>query len=195
MDTSRQQVVEAAVELFTRFGREGVRPRQLVRRRAFAPEAVFRHFKNRDELFAAVLAQVQAELFAYLEAACPVEPGETALVSLLRLAEAYCRFLEERSPAYGEVLSSAIRGALAGESGREQARFLARIVSQFELLLRLGRLDGSLRETSPETAERIVSVLVGTVRLSLTPPSVRAANLRVMLTALVGVQPARVRAA
>jgi len=42
-----------------------------------------------------------------------------------------------------------------------------------------------------ETARRIVSVLVGTVRLRLTHPRTRTRNLKAMLTTLVGTRSAK----
>lgn len=197
MSASRQAVVEAAAGLFASLGREGVGPRDLVRRLGFSPETVYRHFKNRDELFAAVLSRLQGELFAHLEASCPEAAGETGLAMLLELAEAYCRFLEERPVAYGDIVSAAgrVRNQPAGESARELDRLYARIVRQFEVLLHLGRLDGSVGDDAPETARRVVSVVVGLTRLSLVAPNVRAANLRGMLTSLVGAGAARIRAA
>lgn len=197
MDASRQDVVEAAVGLFTSHGRDGVGPRDLVRRLGFAPETVYRHFKNRDELFAAVLSRLQGELFAHIESACPEASGQTGLGMLLGLAEAYCRFLEERPAVYGDIVSDAGRvgGLPAGESARELDRLFARIVRQFEVLLHLGRLDGSVGDDRPETARRVVNVVVGLARLSLIPPKARAVNLRGMLTSLVGGPGSRIRAA
>ncbi|WP_428566425.1 MAG: TetR/AcrR family transcriptional regulator [Solidesulfovibrio sp. DCME] len=197
MDASRQAVIEAAARLFANLGRDGVGPRDLVRRLGFSPESVYRHFKNRDELFAAVLTRLQGELFTHIEAACPEAAGETGLAMLLALAEAYCRFLEERPAAYGDIVSVAGRGRGqgAGESSRELDRLHARIVRQFEVLLHLGRLDGSVRDDSPETARRVVNVVIGLTRLSLVAPKVRAANLRGTLSSLVAAGPAGFRAA
>lgn len=198
MDASRQALVDAAVGRFAEAGPSSVGPKDLVRRLGLPPEVVFRHFKNRDELFAAVLEQVQRDFFAHIEASCPVVPGESGLSMILRLAEAYCRFLEERPAAYLDVLRPGQRSLAetATASGLELARLGARIAKQFEVLLLLGRLDGSVREEAAvDTAWRILNVVVGTVRLSLTLPKARAANLRIMLTALVGGRTTSARAA
>jgi len=198
MDASRQVLVDAAVGRFAEAGPGGVGPKDLVKRLGVPPEAVFRHFKNRDGLFTAVLGQVQRELFAHIEASCPVVPGESSLSMILRLAEAYSRFLEERPAAYLDILRPGQRllAETATESGLELARLTARIAKQFEVLLLLGRLDGSVREEAAvDTAWRILSVVVGTVRLSLTLPKARATNLHIMLTALVGGRTAAARAA
>ena len=189
MDVSRQVLVDAAVRRFDALGCEGVATSDLVRRLGVSPGSVFRHFKDRDALLAAVLARVQAELFAHIEASCPVVPGERGLSMILRLAEAYSRFLEARPPAYSDIFSLPARGrSLAGgEAGRELGRLAARVAKQFEVLLLLGRLDGSVRpEADGDTARRIVCVLVGTVRLRLTHVRARTRNLRAMLTALAG---------
>ncbi|WP_043635909.1 TetR/AcrR family transcriptional regulator [Desulfovibrio sp. TomC] len=189
MDVSRQVLVDTALRRFDAVGCDGVGTGDLVRRLGVSPGSVYRHFKNRDELLAAVLARVQAELFAHIEASCPVVPGERGLSMILRLAEAYSRFLESRPPAYSDIFSPPARaGSLArGEAGRELGRLAARVAKQFEVLLLLGRLDGSVRpEADGDTARRIVCVLVGTVRLRLTHVRARTRNLRAMLNALAG---------
>ena len=189
MDVTRQALIDAAVEIFDVAGWEGVGPQALVRRLGLAPEAVYRHFKSRDALLSAVLSRAQAELFIHIEASCPVVAGESGLGMLLRLGEAYCRFWESRPQAYLDMVRppAAALPLTQGESARELERLLARVTKQFEMLLLLGRLDGSVRaEATAETARRIVSVLVGTVHLRLTPARTRAKNLTAMLTALVG---------
>lgn len=194
MDVSRQVLVDAAVGLFAETGWEGVGPQALVRRLGVAPEAIYRHFKSRDALLAAVLSRAEAELFAHIEASCPVVAGESGLDMILRLGEAYCRFWESRPLVYLDMLRpSAANVPLAGEESlRELERLLARVTKQFEVLMLLGRLDGSVRaEATVETARRIVSVLVGTVRLRLTHPRTRTRNLKAMLTTLVGMRSAK----
>lgn len=194
MDVSRQGLVDAAVGLFAETGFEGVGPPALMRRLGVAPEAVYRHFKSRDALLAAVLSRVEAELFAHIETSCPVVVGESGLDMILRLGEAYCRFWESRPLVYLDMLRpSAANVPLVGEESlRELERLLARVAKQFEVLMLLGGLDGSVRaEATVETARRIVSVLVGTVRLRLTNPRTRTRNLKAMLTTLVGTRSAK----
>lgn len=195
MDASWRLLVEAAVARFAEDGRHGVSPHDLVKRLGMPAAEVFRRFPDRDRLFAAVLGQVQQELFAHIEASCPVIPGESGLSMILRLAEAYSRFLEERPAGYRDILPPGEKRAVgAGNQGdRELARLAARIAKQFEVLLLLGRLDGSVRaEAATDTAWRMVHVVAGTVRLSLTSPRARTRNLRGMLAALAGGQaPAR----
>jgi AcrR family transcriptional regulator len=196
MDASRQALVDAAVRRFAEAGRDGVGPRDLVRRLGLPPEAVFKHFRTRDALFAAVLGQVQQELFAHIETHCPVVPGESGLSMIQRLADAYCSFLEARPEPYLEILRGPMDAlGAATESGLELTRIVARIAKQFEVLLLLGRLDGSVHDqTAEDTARRIVNVVIGTVRLRLTRPMARARNLRLMLMSLAG-HPAAARAA
>lgn len=194
MDVPRQVLVDAAVGLFAEMGWEGVGPQALVRRLGVAPGAIYRHFKGRDALLAAVLSRVEAELFAHIETSCPVVVGESGLDMILRLGEAYCRFWESRPLVYLDMLRpSAANMPLVGEESlRELERLLARVAKQFEVLMLLGGLDGSVRaEATVETARRIVSVLVGTVRLRLTNPRTRTRNLKAMLTTLVGTRSAK----
>ena len=202
MDGSRQALVEVSLRRFAVAGREAVGPRDLVKRLGLSPATVFKHFKNRDELFAAVIGRVQAELFAHIEATCPVVPGESGLSMLVRLAEAYGRFLKDGPGPYFEVLREAVHSggtpSSGGETERELARIGARIVKQFEVLLLLGRLDGSVRpERFPDgvddMARRVVNVVFGTVRLGLALPRTR--NLSLMLTALAAAPDGSIRAA
>ena len=196
MDVSRQALVDAAERRFAEAGRAGVGPRDLVKRLGLPPETVFRHFKTRDALFSAVLGQVQRELFTFIETHCPVVAGESALSMIRRLAETYSLFLEERSEPFLEILrGSAEPAGAATESDLELARLTGRIAKQFEVLLLLGHLDGSVgAEAAGDTARRILNVVLGTVRLNLTRPTARTRNLHMMLTSLVGC-PASVRAA
>lgn len=198
MDGSRQDLVDASLRRFAAAGRNAVGPRDLVKRLGLSPGLVFRHFKNRDELFAAVLDRMQGELFAHIESSCPVVVGESGLSMLVRLAEAYARFLRDRPTAYFEVLREATHTAGASEAesetGRELKRIEARIVKQFDVLLLLGRLDGSVRQDAAEDmARRIVNVVFGTVRLGLDIP--RSRTLRAMLTTLVAASGASTQAA
>ena len=189
MDVSRQALVAAAVGIFAETGWDAVAPQALVQRLGVAPGTVYRHFKSRDALLAAVLSRAQEELFIHIEASCPVVAGESGLDMLLRLGEAYCRFLEARPRAYLDMLRPPPAALLLadGESARELGRLRARVTKQFEVLLLLGRLDGSARaDATVETARRIVSVLLGTVRLRLTHVRARAKNLKAMLISLAG---------
>jgi len=191
MDASRRRMIETAEERFAAQGRAGLGLNDLAKRLGLPPRAVFKEFKTKDELFVAVLGRVQAALFAHIEAQCPVAPGETGLAMALRLAEAYCRFLEESPEPYlGLVRGDDDPLSGFGPKSRDELRCIqARMVKQFETLLGLGRCDGSVRlDAATDSARRLVTVLVGLVRLRLTRPEARTRNLRQMLTALAGGQ-------
>jgi AcrR family transcriptional regulator len=182
-------MIETAEERFAARGGAGLGLNDLAKRLGLPPRAVFREFKSRDELFVAVLGRVQETLFAHIEAHCSVAPGETGLAMALRLAEAYCRFLEESPEPYLGLMrgdDDPLSG-LGPKSREELARIHSRIVKQFEMLLGIGRCDGSVRpDAAEDAARRFVNVLVGLVRLRLTRPEARAHNLRIMLTSLAG---------
>ena len=173
MDASRRKMIETAEERFASRGREGLKLSDLARRLGLPPRAVFKEFKTRDELFVAVLGKVQEGLFAHLEAQCATASGESGLDMALSLAEAYCRFLETRSESYLALMRDE-DGLLAGLGPLARAevrRLRARMVEQFETLLRLGHWDGSVRtDMAADAARRCVHVLVGLVRLRLTRP-------------------------
>jgi len=198
MDASRRKMIETAEERFASRGREGLKLSDLARRLGLPPRAVFKEFKTRDELFVAVLGKVQEGLFAHLEAQCATASGESGLDMALRLAEAYCRFLEARPESYLALMRDE-DGLLAGLGPLARAevrRLRARMVEQFETLLRLGHWDGSVRpDMAADAARRCVHVLVGLVRLRLTRPEARARNLRDMLMTLAGTSPTGTRAA
>jgi AcrR family transcriptional regulator len=189
MDAWRQRMIASAEEGFAARGRAGLGLHDLAKRLGLPPRAVFKEFKNRDELGVAVLGRVQEALFAHIESACARATDETGLAMALRLAEAYCRFLEESPEPYLGVVrgDDALLAGLGPKSQEEGRRLQARMVKQFETLLGLGRFDGSVRPDVAENgARRLVTVLVGLVRLRLTRPETRARNLRAMLTTLAG---------
>lgn len=189
MDASRRLMIETAREGFATRGRAGLGLPDLAKRLGLPPRAVFKEFKTRDELFVAVTGQVQEALFAYIETHCPAAPGETGLAMALRLAEAYCRFLEESPEAYLGLVRGDhdLLAGLGPKSHEEIRRLQHRMVKQFETLLGLGRFDGSVRpDAATDAAHRLVTVLVGLVRLRLTRPETRARNLRQMVTTLAG---------
>ena len=187
MDMSRREMIATAEQRFGAYGGKGLGLNDLARRLGVSPGTVFKEFKTRDELFVAVLGRVQEGLFAHIEACCPVAADETGLAMAVRLAEAYCRFLEQSPEPYLGLMGgdTAPIFGLGPQSRAELRRIKARIVKQFETLLRLGHCDGSVRaEAIEDAANRFVNVLVGLVRLRLTRPAARARNLRVMLEAL-----------
>jgi len=192
MDVSRQVLVDAAVGVFTEGGFDEASPLALMRWLGVGAEAVYRHFKSRDDLLAAVLSRVQVDIFGHIEACCPVVAGESGLEMIVRLAEAYRLYFESRPLVYCDLLRppAALRPLAGEQSARELRRLADRVAKQFEVLLLLGRLDGSVRaEASAEAARRVVSLLAGTVRLRLT--QARGRNLKAMLRALVGPRSAR----
>lgn len=191
MDAWRRRMIETAREGFAARGRAGLGLNELAKRLGVPPRTVFREFKTRDELFVAVLGRVQEALFAHIEAQCATAPGESGLAMALRLAEAYCGFLEESPEPYLGVVrgDDELLGWLGPKSREEIRRLQARMIKQFETLLGLGRCDGSVRpDVAVGAARRLVTVVVGLVRLRLTRPEARARNLRAMLTTLAGGQ-------
>jgi len=182
-------MIETAEKWFGACGGKGLGLNDLARRLGLSPGAVFREFKTRDELFVAVLGRVQEGLFAHIEASCAAADGESGLAMAVRLAEAYCRFLEQSPDSYLGLMRGEADplSGLGPQSRSELRRIKGRIIKQFETLLRLGCCDGSVRAKAvEEVADRYVNVLVGLVRLRLTPPETRARNLRLMLEALAG---------
>ena len=106
MDISRQALVDTAVGMFGEAGWDGIGPQTLVRRLGVAPGAVYRHFKSRDALLAAVLSRVQEELFVHF------------LVPLL--AEVRGRDDEDAPPPFRPLL----RDDQPGFDGLSQSHFI-----------------------------------------------------------------------
>ncbi|MPQ96531.1 TetR family transcriptional regulator [Modestobacter sp. I12A-02628] len=110
----RQEIVDAAIEVFSRNGFAETSIQDVADEAGVVPTAVYYHFSGKEELFDVVLQSVIAELDEVVERARP--QGDQAR-ALPRVVDAVWQWIEAR-PDHARVLYSHLPGAT------EQARQL-----------------------------------------------------------------------
>lgn len=82
-EVRREQIAQAALALIASQGMNGLNMTGLARRVGLVPSAIYRHFKNKDELVGAALDLLQKRLLGNVRAA--IEKAEGPLEQLKRL--------------------------------------------------------------------------------------------------------------
>jgi AcrR family transcriptional regulator len=86
---TRERILGAARDLFLDAGSDGVAMRAVAARVGLTPMALYRHFKGREALLAAVVEQGHATFLGYLQRALAAPTPEARLA---RAGEEYLRF-------------------------------------------------------------------------------------------------------
>jgi AcrR family transcriptional regulator len=96
MSSLRKKISEAAQELYLEEGIEGVSMRKIAGRVGVSAPAIYRHFRNKDELLDEIVTEGARILQEYLK---PALEAETPYARLVNLTENYMRFALEQ-PKY-----------------------------------------------------------------------------------------------
>jgi AcrR family transcriptional regulator len=124
--TLRSALLAASFELLREGGLAGFSVAELARRLDVSTAAPYRHFRDRDELLAAVAAQAAAELTAAMRDAVEAA-GSDPVDQFAATAGAYVRFVSARGAGFDVIFASELRhlrdGALA-EAGRDLTSLL-----------------------------------------------------------------------
>jgi AcrR family transcriptional regulator len=153
------------------------------------PESfTLRHFKDKDELFAAVAAECAGRLFAMVEAAI-AEPSHDALDQFRNIGIAMVQFAAAHPEHFRALTSPDISDRLPGKAdswNSRQRELLAAgqaagqiaavplddlLLAANSLVLGLGHLivGGQLGEVSPERARELAIAATGILGLGLLP--------------------------
>ena len=97
MTATRERALRAARDLFLKHGIEGVSMRAVAGRVRLTPMALYRHFRGKEELLAALVEQGHATFLQYLQRAL-AEPSPAA--RLARSAYEYLNFALEHRQDY-----------------------------------------------------------------------------------------------
>lgn len=97
LSTDKKTIIAAAMDLLAQNGLRGMSIRSVARALGLAPNAMYSYFVDREQLEAAVAAEVAASLHAMLLEACARKTSEASIRSL---AEAYLRFAKEQHLLY-----------------------------------------------------------------------------------------------
>jgi AcrR family transcriptional regulator len=150
----RQQIAEAALELVASQGLRRLSVAAVARRVGLVPSGIYRHFKSKDEILAAVLDRIEQRLLANVEAARleHTDPLECLKDVLMR----HIRFIREGRAIPRMIFSDDVH---AGNPARKQRvlEIFSRYTGEVGEIVRLGQAQGRIR---PELDVRTVSMML-----------------------------------
>ncbi len=158
----QQEIIEAALELASEQGVKKVTTQAIADRVGIAQPTVFRHFPNRDAIFAGAIDWLARGLFATL--ATFFTGSGPADERLRRLITTQLRFIEQNRGLPRILFSDRLHLESPPLKAAVQ-KVMNRYMDQIAGLIRAGQESGHFRtDLDPETAARQVAALVqGTV--------------------------------
>ena len=162
----RRALVDATIEQLAEVGPDVLSLREIARKVGVDHRAAYRHFEDKEALFAAVAEEGYRNLVATVKRDLARLPPDDALERLRTLARAYTRFAAEH-PGHYRVMS----GPRLNESGRfpelevPVGEAFAVLTSELEAGARNGALDDKDLEG---TALALWAIVHGTASLVLT---------------------------
>ncbi|MEA3278626.1 MAG: TetR/AcrR family transcriptional regulator [Pseudomonadota bacterium] len=158
----RDQIVESALELAAEVGVKKVTTQAIADRVGIAQPTVFRHFKNRDEIFVAAIGWVAERLFGVLEGVFSADaPAEARLrqvierqLALISSHKGIPRLLfSDRLHAESPRLKAVVRQVMD--------RYTTRVANLIEEGKAAGRMRADL--DAQETARYVAALVQGIV--------------------------------
>ena len=99
----RQEIMEAALELFSQKGFHGTTMAQVAKRAGVGVGTIYQHFKSKEDLYLSPLEETCQELLSILRS--QMGEGETTRETLERLLDAQRAFIEEHRTFFRLYLS------------------------------------------------------------------------------------------
>jgi AcrR family transcriptional regulator len=145
MNATRESILGAACDIYLLEGYKGMSMRKVAMRIGLSPTAIYRHFKNKEELHHEVLRTGFRTFDSYLKKA----QGEKSPMERLRLAaDQFFRFATEQRKYYeilfltmDHTVEHRVKGALNNDAFASQQFMEDRVRECME--------DGSLKNDSP----------------------------------------------
>ena len=141
-EVRREQIAEAALDLVASQGLRAMSMAALARRVGLVPSGIYRHFKNKDEILAAVFDRVEERLLANVEAARRenADPLECLKSVLMR----HIRFIREGRAIPRIIFSDDVH---AGNQKHRQriVQVLNRYLGEVGQIVPLGQTQGRIR--------------------------------------------------
>lgn len=152
----RNALLEAAIELARKGGKEAIVLREVTRQAGVAPNAAYRHFADLKSLLQAAAMAAQAELATYMEKElAKIKPGkdeaDDARAQLRAVGTGYLKFAQAEPGlfrlAFSENadLSNAANPASTGSSGLTPFQILS---AALDALVKAGQLPKERREAA-----------------------------------------------
>lgn len=147
-DATRQQLIDAAADVFTERGYAGATTKEIARRAEVSEGTIYRHFADKRELFGAVFANRNASDFEAVTALPALAGAKTVRENLLFLIEAIQDVEREVAPlraaafSDGELAAALVAAPSAGAAGAAGAAVgpLDPLTRYLEAEQRLGRI-------------------------------------------------------
>jgi AcrR family transcriptional regulator len=138
----REQIAEAALGLVADQGLRRLSVAALARRVGLVPSGIYRHFKSKDEILAAVLDRIEQRLLANVQAAQEANPDP--LDCLKDVLMRHIRFIREGRAIPRIIFSDDMH---AGSPERKQRIFqiFTRYTGAVSQIVRLGQSQGRIR--------------------------------------------------
>src|SRR3990170_7857543 len=138
----REQIAEAALSLVADQGLRRLSVAAVARRVGLVPSGIYRHFKSKDEILAAVLDRIEQRLLANVRAAREesTDPIECLKGVLMR----HIRFIREGRAIPRMIFSDDVH---TGNPQRKQRvlQIFTRYTGEISEIVRLGQLQGRIR--------------------------------------------------
>jgi AcrR family transcriptional regulator len=142
-EVRREQIAEAALGLVASQGLRALSMAALARRVGLVPSGIYRHFKNKDEILAAVFDRVEERLLANVAAARQenADPLECLKSVLMR----HIRFIREGRAIPRIIFSDDVHAGNPKHRDRI-VQILTRYLAQVGEIVRLGQSAGRIRQ-------------------------------------------------
>ncbi|MCW2524779.1 MAG: TetR/AcrR family transcriptional regulator [Frankiales bacterium] len=154
----REQVLDAAEELFGNQGYQGTNLDQVAAGSDFSVGAVYTYYRSKRELLAGVMQRRIPELTDAIEAS--LSGVETGADELLRMTSAYMAFFH-KYPAYGRLTMRVYSTGL--EVIPDFAEYMGSYhtgIAMYAEAIERGQADGSVRAGDPLWMARMLSAMV-----------------------------------
>jgi AcrR family transcriptional regulator len=159
-DELRQQILEAAAELFLRDGYANTSIDAVIERVGGSKRAIYSHFGGKDDLLAAMLMDISEEVLRTLPDDAGTAPGDDVRASLIQFAGAAMRALmDPRTVAlYRLVVAEGVRrpelAAIFLQSGPRRA-----VTGLAQLLARHAKAGSLVIDNPTAMAEHFIGML------------------------------------
>jgi AcrR family transcriptional regulator len=150
----RQQIAEAALSLVAIQGLRGMNIAALARRVGLVPSGIYRHFKNKDEILAAVFDRVEQRLLANVQAAR--EENADPLKCLKSVLMRHIGFIREGRAIPRIIFSDDVHAGNPKNRERVLAVF-NRYMGEVGQIVRQGQSQGQIR---PDLDAQTVAMMV-----------------------------------
>jgi AcrR family transcriptional regulator len=189
----RAALVQATLRAIAEDGPDGFTLRDVARRAGVSPAAPYRHFKDKDELLAAVAGECADRLAQMVVEAVAEAPPDDPLAQLRQLGIAYAEFAVAHPEHFRALNLPGLTARLPGEQQQQldawhdgQRRALAAaqaagavariplddlVLAASALVHGLGHLivEGQLGEVSPARARQLAIAVTGVLGVGLLP--------------------------